>query len=263
MSEAGTDWNPILLIVRGLGWGALGGGALGVLVVTANVSLVALARTGSTGAIPQVIAFVTLAGLVAGIVGAVVGAAFGLAGGLALALSGRRAVQRMHRARLITASVAAAIPLVKAHFFSRAWGLHLGGYAGAAVIASLAAFAAVLLTPLVVHGWPNRRDRPERLPPDAHEPARTTGGSDPSEVGAQEPRWLIVGRGVSWGVIGGAALGALCWTAVRLGSDEFTPLAMIWFAWGGAGLGAILGFTAGLAAPLSGSEGGQSGARLG
>lgn len=267
MSEADPKWDPFLLIVRGLGWGAVGGGSLAVLLVAPGGALPVLAATASGGDIGELVTYLAIVGLVAALGGAVVGAAFGLAGGLALALSGRRAVQRMHRARLITGAVAVAIPLVKAHFFSRAWGLHLGGYAGAAVLAALGACAAMLLTPLVVHGWPDRREPPERLPVGA-EPARAelavaNGGSDLSDTGAPEPRWLIVGRGVSWGVIGGAALGALCWTALRLGSDAFGPLTMLWLALGGAALGAVLGFTAGLAVPLSGSEDRQSSARLG
>jgi hypothetical protein len=154
-SEAATKWNPFLLIVRGLGWGAVGGGALGVLVALPTVALFGLAATTASRDVGQLVTFLAIAGLVAMEWGAVVGAALGLAAGLALAHSGRRVVQRMRRARLITASVAAAIPLVKAHFFSQAWGLHLG-HAQAEALAVLGAYAAVLLTPLVVHGWPSR-----------------------------------------------------------------------------------------------------------
>lgn len=155
LSEAATKWNPVLLIVRGLGWGAVGGGALGVLVALPTVALFGLASTTASRDVGQLVTFLAIAGLVAMEWGAAVGAALGLAAGLALVLSGRRVVQRMHRARLITASVAAAIPLVKAHFFSQAWGLHLG-HAQAEALAVLGAYAAVLLTPLVVHGWPSR-----------------------------------------------------------------------------------------------------------
>lgn len=154
MSKADTRWDPFLLIIRGLGWGAVGGGVLGVLVVIPSVVLPGLVSTAPVGDVTALVVYVALAGLVAGVLGAVLGAALGLAGGLALALSGRRVVQRMWRARLITGSVAAAIPLAKAHFSSGAGGLDL---AGAAILAVLGACAAVLLTPLVVHGMPDRR----------------------------------------------------------------------------------------------------------
>jgi hypothetical protein len=266
MRDPDTKWNPLLLILRGLGWGALGGGMLVVIpsvVLTGLVSSAGLVTSAPVGDITALVVYLFLVGLVAGVVGAVVGAALGSAGGLALALTGRRAVQRMWRARLITASVAAAIPLAKAHFFSQAWGWDLG-YAGAAVLAVLGACAAVLLTPLIVHGWrPESGRRPERLPGDAREPAGNDRGSDPSGTGTQEPGWLIVGRAMSWGVIGGAALGALCWTVLRWENNEFTPLAMVWLALGGAVLGVVLGFTGGLAVALSASEGERSGARLG
>jgi hypothetical protein len=262
MREPDTKWNPLLLVLRGCGWGAVGGAAFGVLVAIPTVVLLALAGgTGSTGGIAELLAFVTLAGLVAGVVGTVVGAALGLAGGLALALSGPRAVQRMYRARLITGGTAAAIPLAKVHFFSQASGLQ-GGYAGAAILAILGACAAVLLTPLVVHGMSDRRKRPERLA-GAHEPAAASAGSDLSGTGAQEPRWQIVGRGMSWGVIAGTALGALCWTALRLGGDGFASMAMVWLALGGAVLGAVLGFMGGLVVPLNADKDGRSSARLG
>jgi hypothetical protein len=263
MSEEGTPRHRLLLVVRGLGWGAIGGGALGLLVVTFFMTILALATTASGEDIRELMTYLAIGGLVALQWGAGVGAAFGLAGGLALALSGRRAVQRMHRARLITGSAAAALPLVKAHYFSQAWGLHLGGYAGAAVLAVLGAFAAVLLTPLVVHGWPAPERRSERQRAGGHEPAGQGGGTDLRGTGTQEPPWLIVGRGVSWGVIGGAALGALCWLVVKLGSDGFASLAMIWLALGGAVLGAVLGFTGGLAVALNANEGEQSSAPLG
>lgn len=258
-----AKWNPFLLIFRGVGWGAIGGAVLGALPLTTGVVFSALSRMSSTEEITELIASVVLVGLVAGVVGAVVGAALGLAGGLALALSGRRAVQRMYRARLITGCVAATTPLVITHFSIRAWGLHLD-YVGAVVLAVLGACAAVLLTPFVVHGMPDRRKRPDRLLAGAlQEPAAAGAGSDLSGTGAQEPRWLIVGRGMSWGVIGGTALGALCWTALRLGSDGFASMAMVWLTLGGAVLGAILGFMGGLVVPLNADKDGQFSARLG
>ncbi len=263
--EEGPKWNPFLLIGRGLGWGAVGGAALGVVVTVPTVVLRALVTSpAGTGSIAGVIAFLLLVGVVAGVVGAAVGAALGLAGGLALALSGRHAVQQMFRARLITGTAAAALPLVLAHF-SQA-GLQPGGYAGAAVLAVMGACAAMLLTPLVVQGMPDRRDRPDRLPgaqPGARGPAAARGGGELSGTEAQEPRWVVVGRGMSWGVIGGAALGVLGGVVLRLGSDSFAVLAMVWLALGGAVLGAVLGFTGGLAAPLNAREDGPAGARLG
>jgi hypothetical protein len=46
-----------------------------------------------------------------GVIGGAVGGGIGLAAGPALALSGRRVIRQMYRARLVTGSAAAAAPL--------------------------------------------------------------------------------------------------------------------------------------------------------
>lgn len=264
MSQEGELRHRFLLIGRALYLGTLWGVALGegTLAVWSGVGLLSEVDLESKADVGALIAgaliWAVLFFPISGVIGGVVGGGIALTAGLALALSGRRVIRQMYRARLVAGSVAAAVPL--AFFLDRPrstlW------YVLAAGVAAVAALTAVLLTPRIVNGPPPPRNAPvpSWTPPQPPMPPLE---SELSAAGTQEPRWLIVGRAMSWGVLGGAALGALCWTVVRWGSDEFTPMTLLWLALGGAVLGAGLGFTAGLAGTLNASEEEQSGARLG
>jgi hypothetical protein len=94
-----------------------------------------------------------------GVIGGVVGGSIALTAGLALALSGRRVIGQMHRARLVTGSAAAAVPLAVAYSLNlpRA---SVDYYVIAAGLAAVAAVTAVLLTPRIVNGPPPPRDPP-------------------------------------------------------------------------------------------------------
>jgi len=87
-----------------------------------------------------------------GMVGGAVGATIGVTAGAALALSGRRVLQRVALARLVSGSAAAAVPLAAVLALHRPspWPF----YPIATGVAVAAAVTGALLTPHILHGPP-------------------------------------------------------------------------------------------------------------
>jgi hypothetical protein len=146
MSGTEPAFQRRLIIGRGLGWGIIGGTALGAFTWT-----VLCVETGEW-------APMTLIGAPA-IVGALLGGCLGLAAGVALALSGSRAVRRMYRAQLISGSVVTAIPLAAVGFGRSRTDLSYFYYLSPIDLAVVSALTAMLLTPRIVTGSPARPDR--------------------------------------------------------------------------------------------------------
>lgn len=134
----------LLLIGRalclGIAWGAvLGVAAWGVLLVGGAIT--------DGASVDELFPAIALSP-VAGFVGGIVGGGISLMCGLALALSGADVLRRMHRVRLVTGSVAAAIPLAIGWHPGRP--LLLADSTPAVGVAAAAAVAAVLLASRIV-----------------------------------------------------------------------------------------------------------------
>jgi hypothetical protein len=193
------------------------------------------------------------------LVGGLVGAASGAVAGLVLALSGRRVIGRMHRARLVTGSAATVVPLLIAWYLYHAqYQLYSTIWPGVVLAVVAAAVTAALLTPRIVNGSPPPRvayvplPLPPPVPPVLDTPAPL---DDLQPAGISFQRRLIVGRGLGWGFLGGTALGAFTWAVWCLEFGEWKLLALIGFAAAlGAAVGACLGLAAGLALALGGSR---------
>jgi hypothetical protein len=138
-------WYRLVLFGRALYFGTLWGAVFGG--VTWMLVCVASAAGGGIAAMMFV--------PVACSVGGVVGGAIGSVAGLALAISSRRVLQPMYRAQLITGSVSAAAPVTVALWVGRPGSLV--AYLIAVVIGGVAALTAMLLTPRIVDGPPQRR----------------------------------------------------------------------------------------------------------
>jgi hypothetical protein len=178
MENTVTPQYRVLLVGRALCLGTLWGLVFGEAAGGALCFWGALSEPVDLGTFVVVL---VLFGLLAGIVGAAVGAILGLSAGLALALSEPRVLQRMWRARLVTGSIVAAVPM------AFTWNLDrprpLADYLIAAALATVSAVPAVLLTPRIINGPPPRQGKrvltprppsqalpPERRPRRSHKP---------------------------------------------------------------------------------------------
>jgi hypothetical protein len=146
--QVGEPGYRLVLVGRALCAGVLWGAALGAATWAVLIVGSAIAEGATVAAL--------LVGLLwspaAAIIGGLVGATVALASGLALALSGNGVLRRTWRARLVTGSAAAAVPLAVA------FNLHsprsLADCLIAAGIAMAAVVIAVLGTPSILHGPP-------------------------------------------------------------------------------------------------------------
>ncbi|HEX8095469.1 hypothetical protein [Jatrophihabitans sp.] len=154
MADPVTPQYRLLLIGRGLFLGVLGGVVCGVVAYVGLFVVAAFdtaTRSPELGPLVALIAFSPIAGAVGGIVGG----GIGLAAGLALAFSGSQEIRQLYRARLVTGSVAAAVPLAVVLQLHRP--RPSVDYLVAAGIAAAAVLGAVLLTPRILNGQPPPR----------------------------------------------------------------------------------------------------------
>lgn len=143
-TEAQPPFQRRLIVGRGLGWGIISGTALGAFSWTVLCVEVGEFHT------------MTVVGFAA-VVGALLGACLGLAAGVALAFSGRRVAEQMYRAQLVAGGVVTAIPLAVV-YLSRPHTPWAYAYLLSPVnLAVVAALTAVLLTPRILLGAPQRR----------------------------------------------------------------------------------------------------------
>lgn len=139
------DFARGLIVGRGLGWGLIGGTAMGP--ITLAVLSIEIGEF-------RLISFIGFAA----VVGGVVGGCLGLVAGLALALSGRWAVRRIWLAQLIAAGAVAAVLLAPGYVSQpgREWVRYVFSMLDLPVVAAL---TAALLTPRIVAGTLGRQDR--------------------------------------------------------------------------------------------------------
>jgi hypothetical protein len=251
MDRSGLEYRG-LLIGRGCYLGALWGAGYGG--VTYLVLCLATVSTGGLLAIFLV--------QFACCIGGVIGAASGLAGGLALALSGPRVTGRQLRARLVAGAAAAAVPLAVAGYLHGAGpSLYTSARLWVAAVTAVAAATAALLTPRILSAPSPPRYVELPMPAEVRviTPVRAAAdhGDDHvwAEPSAVQPfrRWLIIGRGLGWGIISGTALGAFSWTVLSLETGQLRTMMFVGIpAAVGALLGGCLGLAAGTALALSG-----------
>jgi hypothetical protein len=166
MDGTGTWRHRLLLIGRALFAGILWGAVFGALTWIVLGVVAALGEYGDSGDLLVALGLAPVAGLVGG----GVGGTLGLTAGLALALSGPRVLQQLGRARVVTGSVVAAIPLAVALNLHRP--RSSSDYAIAVGLAAVAAVTAVLLTPRILNGPPPPARWRRTIPPGTTPRAR-------------------------------------------------------------------------------------------
>jgi hypothetical protein len=155
MDTGGPRYRLLLLgraLCLGILWGAVLGEVTWGVVIAANAI--------GEGVTVDDLLLTVLWSPLAGFVGGVVGGAVSLVAGLALALSGNGVLERVYRARLVTGSAAAAVPL--------AAGWHLSQWVSYSTVAgtvTAAAVAAVLVTPRILNGPPPPKNGAAPMPP--------------------------------------------------------------------------------------------------